>query len=146
MTTKAKTKLNLAPEALLSMGRLGHVNLASNAATRRLRDDVPSGDHKGEVTFKLAYDIRVGEDHEAEVAASVPWKALAGILFSKLNPATRDAVVREALTSAEGGGFELAEGVQNAEAEAAIAALMGTTRKTVSGKVTGSAILTPVED
>lgn len=147
--SKTKTvnepKILLAPEALLAMGRLGHLNLASNKTTEALRADVQPGDYKGEVTVRLVYDIRKGEDHEADVAQSVPWKAIAGILFGKLNATTRDAVVRDLLESAEGGGFQLKDGVTNDEAEEALATLMGTTRKTVSGKVTGSAVLLPVE-
>jgi uncharacterized protein YprB with RNaseH-like and TPR domain len=39
------------------------------------------------------------------------------------------------------GGFQVRDEAVNKEAEEALAALMGTTRKTVSGKITGSAVL-----
>lgn len=139
--TTSKPKLHIAPEALLALARLDHLNLASNAAVRDLRAQVAPGKHSGDVTLQLAYDIKVGEAYESEVAQSVPWKALAGLLFSKLNGATRDAIVREALVPAEGGGFELREGIENAEAEEALQALMGKTKKTVAGKITGSAVI-----
>lgn len=148
-TTDPKTdqpKLVVAPEALLAMGRLSHLNLASNAAVRELRKHVPPGPHSGEVTLRLTYDLTVGEDYEGEVAQSVPWKALAGLLFSKLNATTRDAVVRDALVPAEGGGFELRGGIEDSAAEEALAALMGKTKKTIAGKVTGSAVLRVAEE
>jgi len=129
------------PQALLALARLGHLNLASNAAVKALRGEVPPGQYEGEATFKLVYNLTVGEDHEAEVAQTVPWKAIAGALFGKLNAATRDKIVRELLESAEDGGFQVREDAVNEEAEKALAALMGTTRKTVSGKITGSAVL-----
>jgi hypothetical protein len=102
-----------------------------------LREDVQPGNHQGEVSLKLVYDIKVGEDHQAQVAASVPWKAIAGALFGKLNAATRNAIVRDLLAD----DFTIKDGASNAEAEAAIAALIGKTEKTVSGKVTGNAVL-----
>jgi len=121
----------------LALGRLDHLNLASNAAARELRGQVPAGKYKGSATLQLDYSITVGEDHEAEVAASVPWKAIAGALFGKLNAATRDKIVRELLAE----DFTVKPDAVNAEAEDAIKALMGSTRKTVAGKITGSAIL-----
>jgi len=122
----------------LALGRLDHLNLASNAAARELRAQVPPGTYKGTATLKLDYSIKVGEDHEADVSASVPWKAIAGALFGKMNAATRDKLVRELLND----DFTVRPGANDAEAEAAIAALIGKTRKTVAGKITGSAILT----
>lgn len=142
----ATPKLHVAPEALLALGRLDHLNLASNQTVRDLRAQVPVGTHSGEVTLRLTYDLKVGEGYESEVAQSVPWKALAGLLFSKLNGATRDAIVREALVPAEGGGFELREGTENTEAEEAIQALMGKTKRMVAGKITGSAVLRVAEE
>jgi len=138
--SKTKTTIKNS-QALLALARLSHRNLASNAAVKALRGDVPPGKYEGEATFKLVYDITVGEDHEAEVAQTVPWKAIAGALFGKLNAATRDKLVRELLESAEDGGFQVREGAINEEAEEALKALMGTTRKTVSGKITGNAII-----
>jgi hypothetical protein len=136
MTTTKNTTVTDS-NALLALGRLGHVNLASNASAKSLRADVQPGKHQGEVSFKLVYDITVGEDHQAQVAASVPWKAIAGALFAKLNAATRDKLVRELLAD----DFTIKDGAANAEAEAAIAELIGSTEKTVSGKITGSAVL-----
>jgi hypothetical protein len=141
-TTMSKTKTTTTnPQALLALARLSHLNLASNAAVKELRGEVPPGKYKGETTFKLVYDLTVGEDHEAEVAQTVPWKAIAGALFGKLNAATRDKLVRELLESAEDGGFQVRDDAINEEAEEALKALMGTTRKTVSGKITGSAVV-----
>ena len=136
--TMNTTKTN---EALLALARLGHLNLASNASSRELRGEVEPGKYKGEATFTLHYDMTVGEDHEAEVAQTVPWKAIAGALFGKLNAATRDKIVRELLESDETGGFTVREDAVNDDAEEALKLLMGRTKKTVSGKITGSAVL-----
>jgi hypothetical protein len=123
--------------ALLALARLGHLNLASNAATKELRGEVAPGKYQGEATFTLHYDLTVGEDHEAEVAQTVPWKQIAGALFAKLNAATRDKLVRELLAD----DFTVKTDAVNEEAEDAIKALIGSTSKTVSGKITGSAVL-----
>lgn len=130
----------------LALARLGHLNLASNAEARELRSEVPPGTYKGSATLRLDYSIKVGESHEAEVAASVPWKAIAGALFGKLNSATRDKIVRELLETSEGGGFTVKSDAVNEEAEKALALLMGKTKKTVAGKLTGSAILTEITE
>jgi len=139
-TTMSTTK-NTNSEALLALARLGHLNLASNAASRELRGEVEPGKYKGEASFTLHYDLTVGEDHEAEVAQTVPWKAIAGALFGKLNAATRDKLVRELLEADADGGFAVRDEAINAEAEDALKQLMGKTRKTVAGKITGSAVL-----
>jgi len=124
-------------QALIALARLGHLNLASNASSRELRSTVEPGKYKGSQSFTLHYDLTIGEDHEADVSQSVPWKAIAGALFGKLNAATRDKIVADLLAD----DFTVKPGANDAEAESAIAALIGTTRKTVSGKVTGSATL-----
>lgn len=128
-------------EALLALSRLGHLNLGSNASSREMRGEVEPGKYKGEASFTLHYDMTIGEDHEAEVAQTVPWKAIAGALFGKLNAATRDKLIRELLESDANGGFKVNDEAVNAEAEDAIKQLMGSTRKTVSGKITGSAVI-----
>jgi hypothetical protein len=135
MTTTTKNN-----EALLALARLGHLNLASNAAAKALRGEVEPGKYSGELDLRLVYDITVGEDHEAEVAATVPWKAIAGALLGKLNEATREKFLRE-LFESTGDGFALREDAINEKGEEALKNIMGTTRKTVSGKVTGSAVL-----
>jgi hypothetical protein len=132
MTTTTKNNI-----ALLALARLGHLNLASNAASKELRGEVAPDKYQGEATFTLHYDLTVGEDHEAEVAQTVPWKQIAGALFAKLNAATRDKLVRELLAD----DFTVKTDAVNEEAEDAIKALIGSTRKTVSGKITGSAVL-----
>ena len=132
MTTKTTNN-----EALLALARLGHLNLASNAASKELRGEVAPGKYAGEASFTLHYDLTVGEDHEAEVAQTVPWKDIATALFSKLNAATRDKLVRELMTE----DFTVKPEAITEGADEAIKAIMGTTKKTVSGKITGNAVL-----
>lgn len=126
--------------ALLSMGRLDHVSLASNKATQALRSKVPPGEHKGKMRFELEYDLTVGEDSEAEVAQSVPWKRFAGALLARLNEQTREAVVRDLITD---GQFNDAKG--DDAAEELIQRVMGMTKKTVAGRITGTTTLTPLD-
>lgn len=128
-------------EALLALARLGHLNLASNAETKELRGEVEPGKYKGETSFTLHYDLTVGEDHEAEVAQTVPWKSLAGALFARLNQVTQEKVLRELLTQNDDGSMTFNEDERFSDREDQLAELMGKTKKTVSGKITGSAIL-----
>lgn len=144
MTTTI-TKLLVNAESLLALGRLSHLNLASNTATRKLRADLPPGQHKGEATFKLVYDLTVGEDHEAEVAQTVPWKQLAGSLFARLNQITQAKVLREVLVRNDDGSMSFNDDERFTDREDELAELMGKTRKIVAGKITGSAVLLPID-
>lgn len=143
--TKIEPKLVLSAAALLSLAKLPHVNLASNAKAQALRDDLTVGNHSGEVIVRLVYDITKGEDYTGQVANSVPWKDIACALFARVNEATREAVVRDLLKPAEGGGFEFNDDKASPEAVEVIARLMGQTEKTQNGKITGSAVLLPIE-
>ncbi len=126
--------------ALLAFGRLDHVNLASNKSAEALRSKVKPGEHKGSMRFQLDYDLTVGEDSEAVVAQSVPWKRFAGALLARLNEQTREAVVRDLLKDGE---FDDSKGDE--AAEALIQKIMGTTKKTVAGRITGTSTLTPLD-
>lgn len=138
MNTITKDKTLAA--ALLSLGRLSHVSLASNKTTDGLRSQVAPGEHKGRMRFELEYDLNVGEESEAEVAQSVPWKRFAGALLARMNENTREALVRSLI---EDGQFKDAAG--DDEAEELIQRLMGMTKKTVAGRITGTTTLTPLD-
>lgn len=135
-----KTTSKLTPTALLALGRLGHVNLASNKTAEGLRAKVAAGEHKGSVNVRLDYEITVGEDSEAIVAQSVPWKRFAGALLARMNEATREAVVRDLLKDGE---FDEAKGDE--ASEELIQRVLGTVKKTVAGRITGTTTLTPID-
>jgi hypothetical protein len=59
------------------------------------RAGIAPGEYSGEVLIRLIYDLNVGEDYEQSV--NVPWQKLACVAMSKLNEATQDAIIREAL-------------------------------------------------
>lgn len=65
--------------------------------TKAPRDEIVPGEYKGEAVVRVRYDIRVGEPYSGAVAASVPWMRVAAILFDKVNGATLESVLREAL-------------------------------------------------
>jgi len=109
---------------LLALSRLGHLNMASSNTAKDVRGEIAPGEYSGQVPLWLEYNIKVGEDHEAEVAASVPWQKMCGALLSRINHATREKILREQM----------------------LKELMGKTTKTVAGKVTGSAHIFELED
>lgn len=96
---------------------------------KAVRDDVEPGDYEIDVLVRLHGSIRVGEDHEAEVTAEIPWQRVAAVLFDKLNGVTIESVLSEALGDVDLDGIK-------AEAVAAMRALKGSTLQTVKGKVT----------
>jgi hypothetical protein len=136
MTTKTDTA------ALIALGRLGHLNLASNAEVKELRSDLPPGHYKGQATLDIAYDFKVGQDNEAEVAQSVPWQKLAGALLARVNESTRRKVLDELLTANGDGTFSFNDEAREADAESLLKDVMGKTRKTVAGRITGKAMVT----
>lgn len=96
---------------------------------KTVRDDVEPGDYEIDVLVRLHGSIRVGEDHDAEVTASIPWQRVAAVLFDKLNGVTVESVLSEALGDVDDSEIK-------AEAVAAMRALKGSTLKTCKGKVT----------
>ena len=77
------------------------VVLAKHKVDPEIRDLLQPGVHKdvqGIAAF-VADQVKIGDDlPAAKVAASVPWQKIALVALSKVNDATRDAIVREALT------------------------------------------------
>lgn len=98
---------------------------------KAVRDDVDAGDYEIDVLVRLHGSIRVGEDHEAEVTAAIPWQRIAAVLFDKLNGVTIESVLSEAMGEVDYFDDEL-----KAEAVAAMRALKGSTLQTVKGAVT----------
>ena len=134
-TTPTPTLLvmsNINSLSLLALARIGGLNLASSSAAKAARAEVAPGVHAVDVTVRLRGEVRVGEDHEAAVAVSAPWRDIAVALLGKVSAPVRERTLREIL----GGEAPVSAEIKD-EVEAAIRDIMGTTIKVVSGKVTG---------
>ncbi|MFZ9218861.1 MAG: hypothetical protein ACO23F_05740 [Candidatus Limnocylindrus sp.] len=95
-------------------------------------EQLGSGIYTVDTTIRLIGTLKKGEPYKTSVAAAVnPWKLLRAAL-SKLNNATIESLVRESL---EGNDEETAA-VKGA-AERALAELVASTERTVSGRITG---------
>jgi hypothetical protein len=96
---------------------------------KKIRDQVEPGDYDVDVEVRVHGTIRVGEDHEAEVTAAIPWQRVCAVLLDKLNDVTIESVLSEALGDVD-------DTEVKAQAAAAMRALKGSTTKTVKGAVT----------
>ena len=96
-----------------------------------IRDQVEPGTYQGEMVLRIPYALTVGEDYESAVAASVPWQQIACALLSSVNPATRAALVRNAVAGTLPDGLES----YKAEAVAAVKSIVEDKRRTCRGKV-----------
>lgn len=107
------------------------------------RAQIQPGDYAEHFYVRVDGAVKVGKDYESEVAQSVPWQQLCGYLLTKVNGQTRDKLVREFAEAwkATGGEVEVQDGQVSGEAEAAIKAILGSTKKTCSGKVTGTCVV-----
>ena len=103
------------------------------------------GRYRGTFIAKVAIDMTVGRDYEAEVPVAVPWRALFTLAASKLNDATLDMIVRDALEMGEDNLppdlSDMAKRVQKA-----VKKIQGQTLRTCRGAVRGSAIVVDVLD
>jgi Na+/citrate or Na+/malate symporter len=137
MTTTNRTDT----AALIALSKLGHLNLASNKDTKAMRADLPPGTYKGNATIDIAYEVKVGQDHEAEVSQSVPWQKIAGALLARVNESTRRKVIEDLLTDNGDGTFSFDDEQRGDDAEALLKEIMGSTRKVVAGKITGKTLV-----
>lgn len=84
--------------------------------------------------------VRKGEDFEQVVSFAVPYEKIIGVLFSKVNGVTMDAVVREALET------DLNDSDIKAQALEAVKRVKGTGVRKMSGKITVKEEATDVFD
>ncbi len=105
----------------------------------KAREAMKPGNYSGTMTLRASYDMRIGEDYEQTVTASVPWMDITMYLLGQVNAATRKKLVRDFLRES-GGGKKVAVDpeVIKAEAAEAIAELASTAKRPCKGKVTGS--------
>lgn len=112
---------NLNPVELLALSKFD--------LSKDVREDVAPGDYKVDEVVRVRGSIKVGNDHEANIAARVPWQKLVAVLLDKVNGATIESVVAEALAA------DLDADDVKARAEAAIATLVDSTRSIRKGAV-----------
>lgn len=109
---------------------------------RELRSQVKPGEYAEDFMVRVQGAVKVGKDGEEK--PRIGWKELAGWLLERVNPATRDALVRayteakETSTKLEGG--ELAEAT-----EAALDAWLEKHKTPRKGQVRGACTLTVIE-
>lgn len=70
------------------------------------------GEYRVDTLVRIVGTVKVGEDYEQTVTASIPWQRLFEVALSKLNGVTIESIVRDALDSKE--SPEIKEAVQNA--------------------------------
>lgn len=105
------------------------------------RDAVAPGTYEIDALVHLKGAMTVKPDiQDAKVAARVPWQRICAVLLSKLNGATIEAVVGEALAATEGSSraFDELEAAVAARAAAAVERLLEGSRQTRRGAVSVS--------
>ncbi len=102
--------------------------------SKKVRADVSPGEYDIDVVVRIVGSIRVGEDYDAEVTASIPWQRVAAVLFDKLSDVTIESVLSEALGDVDDSGIKHA-------ASAAMRALKGSTLQRKNGPVTTTLVV-----
>lgn len=124
--TKAGNETPLAPHELLSLKKVKFPKVP--------RDEVEPGEYEVDFLVRVQGSIRVGEDYEARQPQKAnPWKLLR-VALSKLNSATVDTIVQEALS----GKYDDDDSWVKDQAKEAIARLTEDTVVKKRGPVTGS--------
>jgi hypothetical protein len=114
-----------------ALPKIATANAIADKELKALSAGLAPGIYTVDSTVRIYGTLKKGEPFTTRVAAAVPvWKLLAKAL-SKLNSATVDALVREALD----GGDDEADAVK-AQAERALADLVASTERTSSGRLT----------
>jgi hypothetical protein len=101
------------------------------AAVKKASANLTVGEHQIDSIVRVRGMVKKGEDAEQVVHMSIPQWKLIGVLLSKVNDATMDSVMREALEMDDAQETEIKE-----RAKAAIDAIKGTSVKMTAGKVT----------
>lgn len=104
-----------------------------------------AGEHPVDVTVRVQGVIKRGEDYTQEIVNKIDTWLLLGVALSKLNGATAESIVREAMAIEESeAGDTLTKKVKD-EAKVAIKKLKGTTDTDCNGKVTHTLHVEEVE-
>lgn len=119
---------------------LTEIEAAAVAKSAKVAKDLPVGTHNVDILVRIQGTITKGEDYTGTVYAAVPFDKLFAVAMSKLNGTTVAALMREALAEESDALLEQIK----PQAQAAIAALVGTTEKIQSGKTTAKLTATKV--
>lgn len=103
------------------------------------------GDHEVDVTLRIQGVIKRGKDYTQAIVNKIDVWLLLGVALSKLNGATAESLIREAMAIEETeAGDELTKTIKDA-AKVAIKKLKGTTDTDCNGKVTHTLHVEEVE-
>lgn len=112
------------PELLLALAKFND---------DKVRDAIGIGEYPIDTLVRVRGKMTVAPDHEAKVATAIPWQRLFALALSKLNNATVESLVAEALRAngqLEGATQEISE-----RARVAVERIVGTSKRTVRGAV-----------
>ena len=116
----------------LSKSQLALLALQTVKVDEDVKAELSPGVYHIDATVRLKGTVKRGENFQSKVAAAVPWQRIAALAFSKLNGATVESIVREALDSnIDAEDFEK-------RAKDAVATLVAATTREVSGKTTAA--------
>lgn len=123
---------------------LGVLKAAATAA-KGASNDLAAGTYPIDVTVRVRGTVTRGKDYTQAIVGKIDTWLLLGVALSKLNGATAESIVREAIAIEESDeGDTLTKQVKD-DAKAALAQLKGKTDTDCNGKVTHSLTLDTVE-
>ncbi len=99
--------------------------------------------YKGEMTVRVAYDLKVGAPFGQRHAPEVPWMRIAALALSKLNEVSAETVIREAVS------MDTTTAVEDEialRAKKIVDELLTSVTKEMAGKVTGTVGVEIVEE
>jgi hypothetical protein len=103
--------------------------------------NLAEGEYPIKITVTIEGMVKRGADYPQRIVPKADFAAIAAVALSKVSPATREKILREALDADP----ELIAQIKT-EANEAILAIKGTTWTECNGKVTHDLTLTVVED
>lgn len=116
----------------LTKAQLAFLALQTVKVDEDVKAELSPGVYHIDATVRLKGTVKRGEDTVGKVAAAVPWQRIAALAFSKLNGATVESIVREALDSnIDAEDFEK-------RAKDAVATLVTATTRPISGRTTSA--------
>ena len=123
-----------------------NVSQAALAALSRIkcedRSEIEGTSFQGEEIIRVTYNMKCGKSHERPCWPKVPWKDVALAALSKVNDATMQKILQQALD--EDARKEL-EKEHKPKVEAEFQALVNMHRVHVRGRITGDVILEGVD-
>jgi len=123
---------------------LAITKVVSSKATKASKH-LAAGDHEVDVTLRIQGTVKRGKNYTQPIVNKIDWALLLGVALSKLNGATAESIIREAIEIEESEqGDELTKKIKEAVGTG-IKKLKGTTDTDCNGKVTHSLSVESVE-